>query len=104
MLKITFFIVSDGFATDMSIDDDEVVLNYKGAKRKYCPHDKYFNEQPTERIDTSQRLMLLRTMMKKISALQTSAIDGYIVTSDDEHQVIYCNNEYGICIFIFGEN
>ncbi|XP_003424313.2 xaa-Pro aminopeptidase ApepP [Nasonia vitripennis] len=61
-------------------------FNYKGSNRKFCPAAKYPNQQPPDRVNTTSRLRSIRSEMKRISTLQTAPLQGYIVTSDDEHQ------------------
>ncbi|CAL1684335.1 unnamed protein product [Lasius platythorax] len=60
--------------------------NYNGAKRSYCPVNAYIENQPVNRYDSSLRLRQLRSEMVRVAAVQGPALDGYIVTSDDEHQ------------------
>ncbi|XP_029168203.1 xaa-Pro aminopeptidase 1-like isoform X3 [Nylanderia fulva] len=60
--------------------------NYNGAKRLYCPLNAYIENQPVNRYDSSLRLRQLRSEMVRVTAVQGPALDGYIVTSDDEHQ------------------
>lgn len=62
-------------------------INYKGFVRLFCPADKYLEEQPKNRVDTSMRLTLLRAEMSRITTIEGPPLDAYIVTSDDEHQV-----------------
>ncbi|RLU18060.1 hypothetical protein DMN91_010302 [Ooceraea biroi] len=64
----------------------EPVRNYNGAKRSYCPVNAYIENQPINRHDSSLRLRQLRSEMVRVAAVQGPALDGYIVTSDDEHQ------------------
>ncbi|KAG7213138.1 hypothetical protein KM043_002453 [Ampulex compressa] len=64
----------------------EPPYNYNGAKRSYCPASAYRGKQPPNRQDTSIRLRQLRSEMVRITAVQGPSLDGYIVTSDDEHQ------------------
>lgn len=61
--------------------------NYNGAKRSYCPANAYIENQPVNRYNSSLRLRQLRAEMVRVAAVQGPALDGYIVTSDDEHQV-----------------
>lgn len=65
----------------------EPQLNHNGAKRSYCPVNAYIENQPVNRHDSSLRLRQLRSEMVRVAAVQGPALDGYIVTSDDEHQV-----------------
>lgn len=60
--------------------------NYE-AERLYCPANAYVGHQPVDRHDSSLRLRQLRSEMIRVAAVQGPALDGYIVTSDDEHQV-----------------
>ncbi|XP_018351410.1 PREDICTED: xaa-Pro aminopeptidase 1-like isoform X2 [Trachymyrmex septentrionalis] len=60
--------------------------NYNGAERLYCPANAYVGNQPIDRQDSSLRLRQLRSEMIRVVAIQGPALDGYIVTSDDEHQ------------------
>ncbi|XP_014481659.1 PREDICTED: xaa-Pro aminopeptidase 1-like isoform X2 [Dinoponera quadriceps] len=64
----------------------EPQLNYNGAKRSYCPTNAYIGNQPVNRHDSSLQLRQLRSEMVRVAAVQGPALDGYIVTSDDEHQ------------------
>ena len=69
--------------------------NHKDSDRKFCPVNKYPHQQPRERVETTKRLKALRSEMKRISTLQTAPLHGYIVTSDDEHQVnLLKHNQY----------
>lgn len=61
--------------------------NYNGAERLYCPANAYVGTQPVNRHDSSLRLRQLRSEMVRVTAVQGPPLDGYIVTSDDEHQV-----------------
>ncbi|XP_020295575.1 xaa-Pro aminopeptidase 1-like isoform X2 [Pseudomyrmex gracilis] len=61
-------------------------INYNGAQRSYCPANAYVENQPVNRYDSSLRLRQLRSEMTRVTAVQGPALDGYIVTSDDEHQ------------------
>jgi len=61
--------------------------NYNGATRSYCPANAYVGNQPVNRHDSSLRLRQLRSEMIRVAAVQGPALDGYIITSDDEHQV-----------------
>ncbi|XP_011138662.1 xaa-Pro aminopeptidase 1 isoform X1 [Harpegnathos saltator] len=61
-------------------------LNYNGARRSYCPTNAYIENQPVNRYDSSLQLRQLRSEMVRVAAVQGPALDGYIVTSDDEHQ------------------
>lgn len=63
--------------------------NYKGAERLYCPENAYVGNQPANRHDSSLRLRQLRSEMVRVAAVQGPPLDGYIVTSDDEHQVSF---------------
>ncbi|XP_025988005.1 xaa-Pro aminopeptidase ApepP isoform X2 [Solenopsis invicta] len=60
--------------------------NYNGAERLYCPANAYVGTQPVNRHDSSLRLRQLRSEMVRVTAVQGPPLDGYIVTSDDEHQ------------------
>ncbi|GAB1861150.1 Xaa-Pro aminopeptidase 1-like isoform X2 [Camponotus japonicus] len=62
--------------------------NYNGAKRSYCPANAYIENQPVNRYNSSLRLRQLRAEMVRVAAVQGPALDGYIVTSDDEHQTV----------------
>ncbi|XP_012276652.1 xaa-Pro aminopeptidase ApepP isoform X2 [Orussus abietinus] len=64
----------------------EVPLNYNGAKRSNCPAALHVDDQPADRQDTSLRLRQLRSEMVRVAAIQGPPLDGYIVTSDDDHQ------------------
>lgn len=61
-------------------------INYKGFVRLFCPVEKYLEEQPKNRVDTSMKLTLLRAEMSRITTIEGPPLDAYIVTSDDEHQ------------------
>lgn len=63
----------------------EPLLNYNGAKRSHCP--AIAHKQPANRQDTSLRLRQLRSEMTRVASIQGPPLDGYIVTSDDAHQV-----------------
>lgn len=63
--------------------------NYNGAKRSYCPLSVHIGNQPVNRKDTSLRLRQLRSEMVRVASIETAPLHGYIVTSDDEHQVIF---------------
>lgn len=65
----------------------EPQLNYNGARRSYCPANAYVGSQPVNRHDSSLQLRQLRSEMIRVAAVLGPALDGYIVTSDDEHQV-----------------
>lgn len=60
-------------------------MNYNGAKRSHCP--AIAHKQPANRQDTSLRLRQLRSEMTRVASIQGPPLDGYIVTSDDAHQV-----------------
>ncbi|XP_024871285.1 xaa-Pro aminopeptidase 1-like isoform X1 [Temnothorax curvispinosus] len=62
--------------------------NYNGAERLYCPVNAYAENQPVNRHDSSLRLRQLRSEMVRVAAVQGPPLDGYIVTSDDEHQTV----------------
>ncbi|KYQ48634.1 Xaa-Pro aminopeptidase 1 [Trachymyrmex zeteki] len=62
--------------------------DYNGAERLYCPANAYVGNQPVDRQDSSLRLRQLRSEMVRVAAIQGPALDGYIVTSDDEHQTV----------------
>lgn len=62
--------------------------NYE-AERLYCPANAYVGHQPVNRHDSSLRLRQLRSEMIRVAAVQGPPLDGYIVTSDDEHQVSF---------------
>ncbi|XP_053978768.1 xaa-Pro aminopeptidase 1-like isoform X1 [Hylaeus volcanicus] len=64
----------------------EPLMNYKGAKRSYCPAKDY--EQPPDRQNTSIRLRQLRSEMRRTTSVKGEVLDGYIVTSDDAHQTV----------------
>lgn len=63
-------------------------MDYNGA-RLYCPVNAYIENQPVNRHDSSLQLKQLRSVMVRVAAVQGPALDGYIVTSDDEHQVSF---------------
>ncbi|XP_011685228.1 PREDICTED: xaa-Pro aminopeptidase 1 isoform X2 [Wasmannia auropunctata] len=58
--------------------------NHNGAERLYCPAND--GNQPVDRHDSSLQLRQLRSEMIRVAAVQGPALDGYIITSDDEHQ------------------
>ncbi|KAK2586968.1 hypothetical protein KPH14_010942 [Odynerus spinipes] len=60
--------------------------NHNGAKRSYCPANAHINNQPVNRKNTSLILRQLRSEMVRLSSVQGPPLNGYIVTSDDEHQ------------------
>ncbi|XP_070510805.1 xaa-Pro aminopeptidase 1 isoform X1 [Cardiocondyla obscurior] len=62
--------------------------DYNGAERLYCPANAYIRNQPVNRPDSSLRLRQLRSEMVRVAAVQGPPLDGYIVTSDDEHQTV----------------
>ena len=51
--------------------------------RLACPPDNGQHEPPVHRVNTSQRLEMLR------KAMTLSKVDAYIITGDDEHQVFH---------------
>ncbi|KYM95234.1 Xaa-Pro aminopeptidase 1 [Cyphomyrmex costatus] len=61
---------------------------YNGAERLYCPANAYVGNQPVDRQDSFLRLRQLRSEMVRVAAIKGPALDGYIVTSDDEHQTV----------------
>ncbi|XP_058804191.1 xaa-Pro aminopeptidase ApepP-like [Phymastichus coffea] len=67
-------------------DLTEPPLNYQGSNRKFCPANEFPNQQPPERVNTTSRLRAIRSEMIRIATIQTASLDGYIVTSNDEHQ------------------
>jgi len=69
----------------------EPIRNYDDVQRSYCPVNAYLESQPVNRFDSSLRLRQLRSEMVRVAAVQGPALDGYIVTSDDEHQVSFTN-------------
>jgi len=69
----------------------ELIRSYNGVERSYCPVNAYIESQPVNRFDSSLRLRQLRSEMVRVAAIQGPALDGYIVTSDDEHQVSFTN-------------
>lgn len=72
----------------------EPELNYNGAERSHCPLNAYIGNQPVNRHDSSLRLRQLRSEMIRVAAVQGPALDGYIVTSEDEHQVSSIDKRY----------
>ncbi|KAK0094937.1 hypothetical protein PV326_009585 [Microctonus aethiopoides] len=61
-------------------------LNYNGSKRTGCPANTNQNNQPTNRFDSSVVLRQLRSEMVRMTSVQDKPLDGYIITSDDDHQ------------------
>lgn len=59
-------------------------LKREGKLRKAC-----HGRQPARRVDTKKRLAALRRLMTLEIKLETASIDGYIITSSDEHQVLF---------------
>jgi hypothetical protein len=51
--------------------------------RLACPPGNGQREPPVNRVNTSQRLEMLR------KAMTLSKVDSYIITGDDEHQVFH---------------
>ncbi|XP_043273659.1 xaa-Pro aminopeptidase ApepP-like isoform X2 [Venturia canescens] len=64
----------------------EPPLNYNGSKRTGCLGGSRDGNQPGDRVDSSMRLRQLRSEMVRITSVQGPPLDGYIVTSDDDHQ------------------
>ncbi|XP_060524186.1 xaa-Pro aminopeptidase 1-like isoform X2 [Cylas formicarius] len=82
--KLTIF----GFYSILTLTiayDEELLL--KGRLRKACS-TRGNAIQPTRRVDTTQRLSTLREKMQSEVVLGTQPIQGYIVTSSDEHQSV----------------
>ncbi|XP_034942573.1 xaa-Pro aminopeptidase ApepP [Chelonus insularis] len=74
----------------MTHDDEQslmdVPLEYNGSKRVLCPSKTYKNNQPVDRFDSSITLRQLRSEMGRMTSVQDKPLDGYIITSDDDHQ------------------
>lgn len=47
----------------------------------------HIGNQPKDRQDTSLKLQQLRMEMTRMISVQGPPLNGYIVTSDDQHQV-----------------
>ncbi|CAG5108163.1 Similar to XPNPEP1: Xaa-Pro aminopeptidase 1 (Bos taurus), partial [Cotesia congregata] len=60
-------------------------LDYNGSKRTGCPKSA-FDSQPAGRYDSSITLRQLRSEMVRMTSVQDKPLDGYIVTSNDDHQ------------------
>lgn len=65
----------------------QIPLNYKGAQRTNCPANAFAGNQPVDRHESSLTLRQLRSEMSRIASVQGPALDAYIITSDDDHQV-----------------
>ncbi|XP_011306386.1 xaa-Pro aminopeptidase 1 isoform X2 [Fopius arisanus] len=63
----------------------QVVLNYNGSPRTACPIGRN-NSKPIDRYDSSITLRQLRSEMIRMTSVQDKPLDGYIVTSNDDHQ------------------
>ena len=59
----------------------------EGSQRKLCPPMDNV-PQPPNRVNTTLRLHKLRTEMKRMNVIQMAPIDAYIITTDDDHQVL----------------
>lgn len=68
-------------------NETRYILNFKQSKRKFCPFHKFPNQQPRDRVNSTDKLQEMRNEMKQILRLQIAPLQGYIVTVDDEHQV-----------------
>ncbi|XP_012539171.1 xaa-Pro aminopeptidase 1 isoform X1 [Monomorium pharaonis] len=90
MKKFVFRILLTSCVLGLTKADTDTLLkpkyNYNGAERLYCPANAYVENQPINRHDSSLRLRQLRSEMIRVAAVQGPPLDGYIVTSDDEHQ------------------
>ncbi|XP_066586300.1 xaa-Pro aminopeptidase 1 isoform X2 [Prorops nasuta] len=64
----------------------KLAKNYDGSKRFLCPLNVHYGNQPVDRKDSSLRLRQLRNEMVRVTSVGGTSLDGYIVTSDDEHQ------------------
>ncbi|XP_015591446.1 xaa-Pro aminopeptidase ApepP [Cephus cinctus] len=64
----------------------EPPFNYDGSSRTHCSSSSDRDNQPANRINTTIRLRQLRSEMVRITAVKGPPLDGYIVTSDDDHQ------------------
>ncbi|XP_053597263.1 xaa-Pro aminopeptidase ApepP isoform X1 [Microplitis demolitor] len=60
-------------------------LDYNGSKRTACPKSE-FDNQPADRFDSSITLRQLRSEMVRMTSVHDKPLDGYIITSDDDHQ------------------
>ena len=65
----------------------ELPFDYDGSSRTNCTFGIPKGNQPADRVDSSMRLRQLRSEMVRITSVQGPPLDGYIVTSDDAHQV-----------------
>ncbi|XP_075217070.1 xaa-Pro aminopeptidase 1-like isoform X2 [Lycorma delicatula] len=63
-------------------------INEEGKQRKLCPPMPNV-PPPPERVDTKDRLTMLRNEMRKQNVLQAPIIDAYLIPSEDEHQSEY---------------
>lgn len=68
-------------------------MRISGELRKACSKRGNAVLPPT-RVNTTMRLLELRKIMNKSIIIEEDPIDGYIITSDDDHQVnnkSFCN-------------
>ncbi|XP_063987718.1 xaa-Pro aminopeptidase ApepP-like isoform X1 [Diachasmimorpha longicaudata] len=63
----------------------QVALNYNGSPRTGCPGGRNASK-PIDRYDSSIMLRQLRSEMIRMTSVQDKPLDGYIVTSNDDHQ------------------
>ncbi|KAF7992374.1 hypothetical protein HCN44_001699 [Aphidius gifuensis] len=85
LVNIILFLLI-GLITNQGNGLSEPPLNYNGSKRFACPEYAYNDHQPTDRFDSSIVLRQLRSEMIRMSSIQDKPLDGYITTSDDDHQ------------------
>lgn len=72
----------------LALSATELEKKQNGTLRKAC-FEFGHARQPERRVNTSARLARLREIMRTNTAIKELAIDAYIVTSNDEHQVLY---------------
>ncbi|XP_044757576.1 probable Xaa-Pro aminopeptidase P [Coccinella septempunctata] len=60
-------------------------MRISGELRKACS-ERGNAVLPATRVNTTMRLIQLRELMNKSTVMGEDSIDGYIITSDDEHQ------------------
>lgn len=58
----------------------------RGELRRACS-ERGTPPQPPSRVNTTERLLLLREAMRNVFVVNGQTLDAYLVTSDDDHQV-----------------
>ncbi|XP_044594219.1 probable Xaa-Pro aminopeptidase P isoform X2 [Cotesia glomerata] len=89
-MRSSHWIILFTFLPGLMSDHDEYSisqppLDYNGSKRTGCPKSA-FDSQPAGRYDSSITLRQLRSEMVRMTSVQDKPLDGYIVTSNDDHQ------------------